>query len=424
MQYDMYHSYTADEHTLRAIGMLHKIESGALADTAPLATQLFRKAHSRRALYAAVFLHDIAKGTGGKHSEKGADLARDICPRLGLSPEETETAAWLVENHLLMTMTAFKRDLADPKTVADFAQAVQSPERLKLLTIMTAADIMAVGPGKWNNWKAGLLEELHHKTLAYLSGAGEADDMAHYAIQRKKVRRLVGDHRKTFNMLIDTAPPWFWTSFSAETVAGFIQALHGRTDRTVIRVAPAPVQDYTEVFVHTPDRKGLFATLSGAMAAGGASIAGAQIFTLSNGMALDVFQVQTLGGQAYDNGAFLQKTVKAALDGKLDLSAEIAERQKQRPRKSGVFAVQPRVIFDNEASASCSVIEVNGKDRPGFLYDVTHALTEAGLQIHAARIATFGSRAVDVFYVKDLYGMKITHPAKMAEVEAKVSAIL
>lgn len=441
MQYDMYHVFTADEHTIRACGMMHKIENGDLAETAPLATDLFGKIQSRRALYAAMFLHDIAKGTGGQHSEKGAEISKRLCPQMGLAPEETETVVWLVENHLLMTMTAFKRDLNDDKTIADFVAAVQSPERLKLLTILTTSDIMAVGPDRWNNWKSGLLAELYHKSNDLMSGTPQERGGDHIVITQKKVRRLVGENKAALQYLTDTAPKGFWLSFTAEDIARYSSLLSFprrrestrtlvsmdprlRGDDQVIKISPLPGHDHTEVFVFTPDRKGLFATLSGAMAASGASIADARIFTLSDGMALDIFQVQNLNGHVYENTAYLAKTIKSALAGTLNLDEEIAEKQKSAPRRSRLFAVQPRVIIDNNASATSTLIEVNGKDRPGFLYDITSALTQLGLQITAAKVTTFGSRAVDVFYVKDTFGLKILHAEKLVSIEKKLKNIL
>lgn len=387
MQYDMYHSFTADEHTIHAIGMMHRLESGALAEAASLASGLFPQIHSRRALYVAMFLHDIAKGTGGKHSETGAKIAREICPQLGLSPEETETVAWLVQEHLAMTMTAFKRDLNDPKTVEDFIATVQSPERLKLLTLLTTADIMAVGPERWNNWKSGLLAELYHKSAEAMAGTPRnRDDEA----------RFIAHYMKAF----------------------------GKNPSSGIKITPQPKHDHTEVVVFTSDRKGLFSTLSGAMAASGASIVDARIFTLTNGMALDVFHVQNLKGHVYENSAFLNKTLKAALDGKLNLSAEIRERQKNAPKKAGLFKISPRVIIDNNASNSNTVIEVNGRDRPGFLYDITSELSHQGLQISAAKIVTFGSRAVDVFYVRNSFGLKILHAGKLKTIENSLKQVL
>lgn len=381
MQYDMYHAFTADEHTIHAVGLMHDLENGKLAAAAPLATEIFQKTHSRRALYTAMLLHDIAKGTGADHSESGAKIARKICPLLGLSPEEAETVSWLVQEHLVMTLTAYKRDLSDPKTITDFVSLVQSPERLKLLTILTTADIMAVGPELWNGWKAGLLAELYHKSL---------DAMARVTPPAAKLPK-----NDTFE-------------------AG----------KTVIKITPHPREDYTEVSVTAPDKKGLFARLSGALAASGASIVAARIFTLNDGLAQDVFQIQTLKGHVYDNTAFLQKTLKAALDGRLDLAGEIKERQKIAPKKSAAFRNPSRVIFDNDASASNTVVEVNGEDRPGFLYAVTAALNDQGLQISAAKIATFGSRAVDVFYVRDSFGLKILHPEKLKTIENGVKHAL
>jgi [protein-PII] uridylyltransferase len=374
-----------------------------------------------------MFLHDIAKGTGGAHSTKGAEIARRIAPQLGLSDEETETSAWLVEHHLLMTMTAFKRDLNDPKTIEDFVALVQSPERLKLLTILTTSDIMAVGPDRWNNWKSGLLSELYYKSMEHMAGTPkDREDSDQFIILQKKVRRLVGEETKALQYLGDYAPKYFWLSFPTEAIAGFVHALHRNTgkDATVIRVSPNPAQDFAEVFVFTPDKKGLFATLSGAMSASGASIVDARIFTLTNGMALDVFQIQDLNGHVYENTAYLQKTLNKALAGQIDLAAEIAERQRNAPKKGQHFTVQPRVIIDNDASVSNTVIEVNGRDRPGFLYDVTSALTNAGLQISAAKITTFGSRAVDVFYVKDAFGLKIVHQKKLQSIENALKAAL
>jgi [protein-PII] uridylyltransferase len=400
MQYDMYHSFTADEHTIHAIGLLHQLEAGDLAATAALASDLFAKIHSRRALYAAMFLHDIAKGTGPGakaphinlareargHSETGAEAAQEICPLLGLMPEETETVAWLIEHHLDMTMTAFKRDLDDEKTIDDFVAIVQSPERLKLLTILTTADIMAVGPERWNHWKSGLLTELYHKSMAVMS------DVTHPLPERGEINSA------------SLTPP--------------LPLGEGRGEGAPhINIAQHPEEDHTEVTVTTPDRPGLFSLLSGAIAASGASIVAARIFTLSNGMAQDVFQIQSLKGTVYENTSYLNKTIKGALGGKLDLVAEIREKQKTAPKKSELFKHPPRVIVDNDASASNTVIEVNGNDRPGFLYAITSALTAQGLQISAAKIATFGSRAVDVFYIRDNFGLKIVHPDKLRAIE-------
>ena len=189
MQYDMYHVYTVDEHTLFAIGILHQIETGKLKDELPVASAIMPTVVSRRALYVATLLHDIAKGRGGDHSELGEKIALKLGPRLGLTDEETETVAWLVRWHLLMSNTAFKRDIGDPQTIQNFVDRVQSPERLKLLLVLTAADIRAVGPKVWNGWKAALLRELYHSAMDVMTGGLVGRGRATRASPRRRRRR-------------------------------------------------------------------------------------------------------------------------------------------------------------------------------------------------------------------------------------------
>ncbi|MGH7113073.1 MAG: [protein-PII] uridylyltransferase, partial [Stellaceae bacterium] len=194
MQYDMYHVYTVDEHTLFAIGILHQIETGQLKEELPVATEIMPAVASRRALYLATLLHDIAKGRGGDHSELGEKVALKLGPRLGLSDEETETVAWLVRWHLLASSIAFKRDIGDPHTIQNFVDRVQSPERLKLLLVLTAADIRAVGPKVWNGWKAALLRELYHAALDVISGGLNVEPRdARIAAAQAAARALLAD---------------------------------------------------------------------------------------------------------------------------------------------------------------------------------------------------------------------------------------
>jgi [protein-PII] uridylyltransferase len=251
---------------------------------------------------------------------------------------------------------------------------------------------MAVGPERWNNWKAGLLAELYEK----------ADEIM-FGVPSLPFRQKP---ESSNNYKLDS-------DFCRDD-----------SRLTSIKITPQPKNDHTEVIVSTADRKGLFALLSGAMAAAGASIVDARIFTEENGMAVDMFQVQNLKGHVYENVSFLQKTIKAALDGKIDLDDEIRERQKRVPKKAALFNVVPRVIIDNNASVNNTVIEVNAKDRPGLLYDITSALSHQGLQISSAKVTTFGSRAVDVFYVRDGFGLKILHSEKLQTIENALNRAL
>jgi [protein-PII] uridylyltransferase len=423
MQYDMYHIYTVDEHTLFAIGIVHKIETGELEDELPLASSIVHTIDSRRALYVAVLLHDIAKGRGGDHSELGAQVGERLGPRLGLTAEETETVAWLVRFHLLMSNTAFKRDIDDPQTIRDFAERVQSPERLKLLLILTAADIRAVGPKVWNGWKATLLRELYHRTVEEMSGGLVADSRdQRIAAAQQAVKALLSDFTAAeIDSFTAKGYPSYWLSFDPET-----QARHARLMREAERSkAPLtvdtrvdPRRAVTEVTLYTADHAGLFSRVAGALALAGANIVDAKILTLSNGMALDTFWVQDQSGGAFDRPDKLAKLAvlfENVLSGRLKPHLEL-RKPGAIPSRTRVFTVPPRVLIDNKASLTHTVIEVNGRDRPGLLFEVTRAITGLNLQISSAKISTYGEKVVDVFYVKDLFGHKVDHDRKLKEI--------
>ena len=432
MQHDMYHVYTVDEHTIRAIGLLHRIETGDLAEDHPLATEIVHKVASRRALYVAVLMHDIAKGRGGDHSVIGADLALELCPRLGLDSQETETVSWLVRYHLVMSNTAQKRDIDDPKTIRDFADHCQSPERLRLLLVLTVADMRATGPAVWNGWKAALLRELYYRTEELLSGSIVADTVTARIARAKDAvaARLADWPSEDIEDFLELGYTAYWLSLDSAT-----QARHAALTRTAHRdnaeisidVGIDEKRSVTEITVYTPDHPGLFSQIAGAMALFGASIVEARIFTLANGHALDIFTIQNAAGKAVSDPRDLERLknrIANSLTGELRPWRELVGRESLPRRARDVFEVPPRVLIDNTASNFFSVIEVNGRDRPGLLHDVTRALTECGLQIGTAKISTYGERVVDVFYVKDVFGMKITNAQKQDEVRKAVLASL
>jgi len=431
MQYDMYHHYTVDEHTLFAIGILHKIENGELKEDHPLATQLIGTIVSRRALYLAVLLHDIAKGRGGDHSVIGEEIAMKLGPRLGLSAEETETVAWLVRWHLLMSSTAFKLDIDDPQTIRDFVERVQSPERLKLLLVLTVADIRAVGPKVWNGWKAALLRELYHRAIEVISGdLSEEGQSSRIAAAQAVIRQLLPDFSEAeLATFVSRGYPFYWLSFDPET-----HARHARLMREAeASGAPLTVEkridtrrSVTEITLYTADHPGLFSRIAGALAVSGANIVDAKIMTMSNGMALDTFWVQDATGGPFDRPdklARLAVTFENVLTGDLKPHRELA-RPPAFPSRTQVFTVAPRVLIDNKASASHTVIEVNGRDRPGLLFELTRALTNLNLQVSSAKISTYGEKVVDVFYVKNLFGHKVEHPAKLTQIRKTLEVVL
>jgi len=426
MQHDMYHVYTVDEHTIRAIGLLSEIETGKQKVEHPLASDIVHKVSSRRALYVALFLHDIAKGRGGDHSTIGADIAKHLGPRFGLMPEETDNVSWLVLHHLDMSKTAQKRDIDDPKTIADFAAFVQSPERLKLLLVLTVVDMRATSPKIWNNWKASLLRELYYRTGEVLAGNPSGANVAARVDRAKAelVKRLAGWPVAEVEEHLARGYAAYWLSEDTETQYRHAELVRRATragEQIAIDARHDAKRSVTEVTVYTPDHAGLFSQIAGAMALSRANIVDARIFTLTNGWALDTFYVQDIEGRPFEDAQSIERLktrIGAALAGTLKLR-DLAGRE-SLPKRAHVFQVPPRVFIDNAASRFATVIEVNGRDRPGLLYDVTKALTECGVQITSAKISTFGERVVDVFYVKDVFGMKVEHERKQEQIKARL----
>jgi len=428
MQYDMYHSYTVDEHTIRAIGVLSALERGELAKDMQLPSEVVREVLSRRVLYVAVLLHDIAKGRGGDHSVLGEAVADKLCPRLGFDPSETETVAWLVRNHLAMSNVALKRDVDDPRTVLDFARLVQSPERLRLLLCLTVVDIRAVGPQVWNAWKGQLLSELYWRAEEALRGgfATEGREARIRARQDALRARLVDWTADAVDRYLARHAKSYWLSadvdsqerqarlFAEAEAAGRALAIAHRID---------PGRGVTEVTVLAEDHPGLFARIAGAMAVSGANIVDARIATTLDGKAIDGFVIQDAAGGPFDRPEKLQRleaAIEQTLTGRIVPAKVLEERRRKALVRPHAFAVAPRVLIDNRSSASNTVIEINGRDRPGLLHDITRALYDLSLSISSAHIATYGERAVDTFYVRDLFGLKIDHEGKLRRIEERL----
>jgi [protein-PII] uridylyltransferase len=424
MQFDLYHTYTVDEHTIFALGILHRIERGEFAEGSPLATKIIKHIHMRRVLYLGLLCHDIAKGRGGDHSSLGADVARDLGRRFGFDSTECETAAWLVQNHLLMTMTAFKRDLDDPRTIRDFVQVVQTPEKLRLLLVLTVADIRAVGPTIWNGWKGSLLRALYYraaKMMGQEEGESESSltELAAYLAQK-----LPKTDAALHEEYISQAEPAFLDSQTLEEHARLLplwQEVKGGRHSLVTDFRSDDFESITHVDVIAPDQPGLFAKIAGVLAMSGANILNARIYTRKDGIIIDRFGIQDAQGKPYDEKRRqdrLKDKLADALQGTLDVEQELREAQRRYPRISESFALEPKIFIDNHASENCTLIEVQCLDQLGLLYRIASTLTEQGLNIATAHVTTFGELAVDVFYVKDSYGMKLHHDKRQQQVIA------
>jgi [protein-PII] uridylyltransferase len=430
MQYDMYHTYTVDEHTIKAIGELNGVESGESREELPVCCGAINEVISRRALYVAVMLHDIAKGRGGDHSELGAEVAMKLGPRLGLSDEETETVSWLVRHHLAMSHVAFKRDLEDPNLIKKFCEVVQSPERLRLLLILTVCDIRAVGPDIWNGWKGNLLRILYARALEVLTGGESAAGgvAARVAYKQQALREALKDCSPEYvENYVQLGNAAYWLSFETDVQvrhAKLVKRAEKEDGPVHINVEHDTFNNVSEITVYTADHPGLFSIITGAMALTNGSIVDAKIATLSNGMALDTFSVQDQSNEVFDSEQKIKRLaerIDKALKGEIYPASELEKvtRNTLKSRRE-VFTVPPRVLIDNKVSNAFTVVEVNGRDRLGFLYDVTRTLSELGLQINSAHIATFGERAVDVFYVKDVFGLKVNSETKLKSIREKL----
>ena len=431
MQFNMYHHYTVDEHLIRAIGVLSEIERGKLKSEHPIASKIIHSLVSRRVLYVAVFLHDIAKGRKEDHSIAGERIARELCPRFGLTAAETETVAWLIRHHLIMSETAQMRDLNDFKTIIDFNNIVQNPERLKLLMILTVVDIKAVGPGVWNGWKGQLLRTLYAESEPLLSGGYNSLTRKErvLAAQQDFIKSKKDWSQAEQKLWIDRHYDHYWVSVELSQQMAHADLVSNATVRGEKIATSVRIDDFaaiTELTIFAPDHPRLLALITGACAAAGANIAGAQVFTTTDGMALDTIMIQREFDRAEDERRRAEKItilIEKALRGELQLR-ELISAIKPVGSRLKAFKVEPQVIIDNNSSNRTTVIEMAGLDRIGLLYEITEALFRLSLNIVSAHVSTFGERAVDVFYVTDLIGSKIERQNRREAIQNELLPLL
>jgi [protein-PII] uridylyltransferase len=424
MQFNMYHHYTVDEHLLRTIGILSEIEKGELAQDHPLSHQLISEIKDRVVLYVAALLHDIAKGRPEDHSIAGAKIARKLCPRLGLSTSQSELVAWLVEQHLIMSNTAQSRDLNDHKTIVDFADTMQSMERMKMLLILTVCDTKAVGPGVWNGWKGQLLRTIYHEAEPHLTGGfSRSSRRERIEATRRELEEAMtdwdDDERRA--MLDLHYEPYFLTVSKENQLRHmrFIRDADWARKPLATTVTTKQFEGITEITVLAPDHPRLLSIIAGACSAGGANIVDAQIFTTRDGRALDsIFITREFENDQdeFRRAERIGKLIEDVLSGAAHLPELMASRVKPR-RRVGAFAVSPLITLDNSLSNKFTVIEIECLDRPGLLSALTGVLADLNLDIASAHIVTFGEKAIDTFYVTDLVGAKIENPQRRNAIE-------
>ena len=424
MQFNMYHSYTVDEHTIQVISTLAQIERGELVEELPVASGILKRGVNRKVLYVACLLHDIGKGRKEDHSVVGARIARSVCPRLGLKQAESDTVEWLVRYHLLMSDMAQKRDIADPRTVRDFAKAVKTRERLELLTVLTVCDIRGVGPNTWNNWKATLLRGLYRATATALDTGLEDLNRENLEGEAKRaLRDALSDWSKPdLKAEMDRHYGPYWQGLDLATQVTFAEMLRGiGADEIRIDTREDPDRDATRVCFALNDHPGIFSRLAGALSLVGANVVDARTYTSKDGYATAVFWVQDADGNPYESRRLprLRDMIDKTLKGEVVASRALETREKIKKRERP-FKVATNITFDNEGSEIYTIIEVDTRDRPGLLYDLTKTLAASNIYISSAVIATYGAQVVDTFYVKDMFGLKLHAKSRQEALERKL----
>jgi [protein-PII] uridylyltransferase len=432
MQFNMYHHYTVDEHLLRCVGILQEIERGG-NDEFVVASDLMRKIQPehRAVIYITTLLHDVAKGQPEDHSIAGAKVARRLCPRLGFNAADTELVAWLIEEHLTMSTVAQSRDLSDSKTIENFAAVVQSVEQMKLLTILTTADIRGVGPGVWNGWKAQLLRTLYYETEPVLTGGfSEVNRAQRIAVAQREFRHAFTEWpEQELNAYISRHYPAYWLKVELSRKirhARFLRASEEAGHKLAINVGFDDARGVTELTILAVDHPWLLSIIAGACASAGANIVDAQIYTTTDGRALDTIAISREYDRDDDEARRATRIgdmIEDVLEGKLRLPETVAKRAASKG-KLKPFVVEPEVTLNNNWSDRYTVIEVSGLDRPGLLYQLTTAISKLNLNIASAHVATFGERARDVFYVTDLLGAQINAPTRQAAIKRALIHLL
>ncbi|TQS73764.1 [protein-PII] uridylyltransferase [Rhodobacteraceae bacterium] len=426
MQFNMYHSYTVDEHTLQVISTMAQIERGELIEELPLSSEILEAGINRRVLYVAMLLHDIGKGRPEDHSILGAKIARAVTPRLGLKEKECETVEWLVRNHLVMSDMAQKRDISDPRTIKEFAKVVKTRERLDLLTVLTVCDIRGVGPNVWNNWKATLLRRLHNETSDALEHGLEAINREQRAQDAKKALRdrlaANGWDQKSRRAEAARHYPPYWQGLATDNHEIFARLLQDLPDDEIrIDLQVDADHDATRASFALVDHPGIFSRLAGALALVGANVVDARTYTTKDGYATAVFWIQDDDGHPFEAARLqrLRNMIQKTLRGEVVARDALKDRDKLKKRERE-FRFPTHVMFDNEGSELYTIVEVDTRDRPGLLYDLTRALASQNIYIASAVIATYGAQVVDTFYVKDMFGLKVKSDHKMKQLEQKL----
>lgn len=423
--HDLYHIYTVDQHSLRLVMELERLKSGRFRESFPLLTQLAREVEKIEILYLGLLFHDIGKGYGGGHSEIGSEMTKNIARRMRLNVDDTAQLEFLVRHHLLMAHVALRRDLEDEKTILDFARVMGNVSNLKMLYLLTYADIRAVGPEVWNNWKAALLEDLYLQTLRILEGQEKGEFRREdrqsrcRRIRARLRRRLSGKYgAERLQRFFESMPDRYFLTTPEEDMPSHVDLMNQFGGAGIVSsVRHFPERDYSEMTICTGDRPGLFARITGVFAALGLDILNARITTSKDGLILDVFRISHSGRPDVVMDPQKWIRVRALLEpvvaGSIDVAHLVEESRRPSLFKKRTPRVPTVIQIDNQASDDFTIVEVYARDRIGVLFTITYGMHQLGISIHLAKISTNVDQVADVFYVTDEAGGKIRAPESL-----------
>jgi [protein-PII] uridylyltransferase len=442
LQFNQYHSYTVDEHTLRTVEELERFEH----DAGPLG-DAYRAVRRKHILHLAMLLHDLGKGYEEDHSDVGRGIAESMAARLRMPDDERDLLVFLVHKHLLMAHQAFRRDNSEPETILDFSREVGSAPALRMLYVLSAADVMGVGPGVWTQWKAELLAELYHRTLLLLSGEDAADDhQRRLARIKEEVVRidpalLEPAEADSARIAVDSAaaalalerfPSHYLTSTTPERIVADLRSMREYAQRGTIvhgRFDPETATVEYRIITHERDVAGCFHKATGVLTAKRLEIVSAQISTTSDGFVVDSFRVHDrdfVGRVPGDRIDDVASAMTRTLSGQVRVE-ELFQRHRRFDARSGARPLSDlpaRVTIDNSSTERFTVIDVFCHDWPGLLYTIARKVYELELSVVLAKISTHLDQVVDVFYVTDRGGRKIVDPARLKDIQATLLATL
>lgn len=431
IQYDEYHLYPVDKHLLRTVQTIHDLSAPG-DESEPLFARIYRELKGRRLLLWAALLHDIGKGGSEEdHSMAGAELCRGILAAKGLSPEEVETVAFLVREHLHLIKTATRRDIHDEETAVLCARRIKDLERLKLLYLLTVADSIATGPAAWNDWTAHLLREFFLKVINTLERGELVSEKAVATIERKRkavADFAAADERQEIERLLPALSPRYLLSVAASAIAEHARLYARLGDMNAVwTVAPSADGTTRTVTICAKDRPGLMASLAGVFTLNSINILSVQVFTWRNRTALDIFEVSPPPDRLFEEEKWrrAEEHLQAVLSGEMDLAAALRPRlESPRLARPRTARRSHRVRIDNASSSFFTIVEVFTYDFPGLLFSIADALFRLELDIWVAKIATKVDQVVDVFYVRDIAGQKVDDPQRVAAIREALLARL